>query len=375
MHYLSLKDPVPLGANGVIEPGEYVTEDLSAAQLITHAGGGKMSPLELQKPFDETQDWNGKRILFVRIGGFGDIVLLTPVPREMKRRWPKCHITVACMKHYQQVLQGLDFIDAIVNDPVDLPVFNTFDAWVILENAIERNPRAKKLHMTDLFAEIAGFKGTVRDLSLLGRGKPAILDKKPAYVVSPNEAIWVMEQYARTPGIRRLCVQVGTSAMCRTYPAPRMSLVVDLLIKKGWEIFLMGQRGEVSGITETAQLRNLAAAGLTFRQSCAVLNNADCFLGSDSALLHVAGALDIPAVGLYGPFPSEIRTKYCDKTVAMDGVGKCAPCFHHTVPTRRNHFPDHCPSRTQGFCQVIDSIKPELIVRNIELIAKSFELK
>jgi len=374
MHHLTLKDPVVFTPSYVIPAGEYITEDLSAAQLVTHAGGGTMRAVDMGKLFDEDKDWNGKRVLFVRIGGFGDLVLLTPVLREIKRRWPKCFIGVATMKHYQQVLQNLPFIDEIIQDPVPAAAFNSYDAQVIFENAIERNPRAKQLHMTDLFAEITGLKGSVRDLSLLGKGPPAILDKKPAYAVTENESIWVMEQYPRVVGSRRICIQVGTSAHCRTYPIQKMGEVVDKLVKKGWEVFLMGQKGEIK-IEETASLRNLAAAGLTFRQSCAVINNADVFLGADSALLHIAGALSIPAVGLYGPFPADLRTRYCPTTVALSGSGKCAPCFHHAIPTKRNYFPDNCPSKARGLCEVLESIKPETIVERLERIAKKFELK
>jgi len=375
MHHLTLKDPVVFTPSYVIPAGDYITEDLSGAQLVTHAGGGTMKPLEEERPFDESKDWNGKRILFVRIGGFGDLTLgVTPTAREIKRRWPTCFIGVATMKHYQQVLLNLPFIDAILSDPVPKVDMLSYDAWIILENAVERNPRAKKLHMTDLVAEIAGLKGTVRDMSLLGKGEPALADKKPAYVVSQNESIWVMEAYPREVGKRRICIQVGTSAHCRTYPTAKMGEVAAMLTKKGWEVFLMGQKGEVK-IQETETLRNLAAAGLTFRQSCAVINNADVFLGADSALLHIAGALDIPAVGLYGPFPGELRTKYCPKTVVMSGSARCAPCFHHAVPTRRNYFPDNCPSRARGLCEVLESIKPEAIVERLEKIAKKFELK
>ncbi len=310
-----------------------------------------------------------------RVGGFGDIILMTPLLRELKRRWPKCVLHFSCMNHYGVVLAGLDYIDACIGYPIPQALLATYDAWIFFENAIERNPRAEKMHMTDLFGEIAGFKGTVRDLSLLGKGQPAIVDKKPDYKVSENEMIWVMEQYPRINSKRRVCVQISASGKCRVYPVQKMGEALAMLIKKGWEVMLLGAKGDVVGIKDTPDLRNLAAAGLTFRQSCAVINNSDAFIGSDSALLHIAGALGIPAVGLYGPFPADLRTRYCPTTVALSGKGSCAPCFHHHNPTLGNDFPDNCPSRSRGLCQVLEKIAPDDIVRNVERIAKKFELK
>lgn len=375
MHILTLTDQVNLGPKDIVLPGVYATEDYTGAQLMARAGGGTMSPLIDQKPFDETKDWNGKRVLMMRVGGFGDIILMTPVLREMKRRWPTISIDFACMNHYGVVLANLPYVNQVVGYPVGRHAMECYDAWIFFENAIEKNPRAEKMHMTDLFAEIAGFKGTVRDLHLLGKGEPALQDKKPDYIVSNNETIWVMEQYPRNAAKRRVCIQVSASGKCRVYPVQKLGQAVAELLKKGWEVFLMGAIGDVVGVKEQPGLRNLAAAGLTFRQSCAVINNADAFIGSDSALLHIAGALGIPAVGLYGPFPADLRTRYCPTTVALSGKGSCAPCFHHANLGRKNDFPDDCPSRARNVCQVLEKIAPDDIVRNVERIAKKFELK
>lgn len=367
MHYLKIDCDVSFGKELTIKKGEYVTEDLSGAQIMTYADGGTMRPLTIWDKFDETQDWNGKRILMIRIGGFGDLTVgITPTAREIKRRWPTCIIHVACMRHYAPVLHNLSFIDATVDDPIPVDDFNNYDAQILFENAVERNPQARKLHMTDLFAEIAGLKGTVRDLSLLGKGPPAILNKLPAYVPTEDEKTWARVQYPRTPLVRRICIQPSTSARCRTYPTANLSEVMKSLLEKGWEVFLMGAMGDVQRLPETDKLKNLTSNGLTFRQSCAVINDADIFLGSDSALLHIAGALSKPAIGLYGPFPADLRVRYCPTTVALSGQEKCSPCFHHATPTRRNNFPDYCPSAARGLCEVLESIKPDRIVAKIE---------
>jgi ADP-heptose:LPS heptosyltransferase len=359
MHILTLQDSVDLG-DETIEAGQYMVDDLNAAHLLVLASRGKMNELGEIRQLDERKDWNGKKVLFMRAGGFGDLVLLTPVLREIKRRWPSCHISISTMKHYAPVISNLEFIDDVVEYPVPVDIANSYDAWVFLENAIERNPRAREIHMTELYGEIAGV--------------PQIENLLPAYRVKATEAIWANEAYPRVNGTRRCCIQVGTSALCRTYPRNKLGEVCAELLKRGWEVFLLGDKNEIKfDKAPPPNLRNIAEAGLTLRQSVAVMSQGDVFLGSDSALLHIAGALAVPAVGLYGPFPWALRTKHCPTTVAISGNGACAPCFHHVNAARRNHFPIDCPSRSKGICEVLADISPARIISKLETIARSIK--
>jgi ADP-heptose:LPS heptosyltransferase len=359
MHYLSLPDRFVISKQDVVEAGEYLIDDLPAAQLLVQVGRGTMRPLELEqyRRFDENTDWNGKKILFFRAGGFGDLILLTPVLRAIKLRWPTCEIHVTTFRRYAPVLQNLPFVDKTINFPPTKADAETYDAWIFLENSIERNKRAEEIHMTDRFAEVTG----ITDIKNL----------LPEYRVTGGEQTWAEEGYPRVNGTRRIAIQVAAEAQCRTYPAKLMQAVMDSLLEKGWEIVLMGNRGSIE-CAPKENVINLAAIGTTFRQSCAVLETCDCVLAPDSALLHVAGALGVPAVGLYGPFLWKLRTAYCPTTFAIQGEGACSPCFHHVHLHKQ--FPENGPCQKTGQCEVLASIKPERIVNKIEQVAKKLTL-
>lgn len=354
MHQLELPVRLDLGLGNVIEPGTYIADDVVGAQLLLMAGGGRLTPFDSQRALFDSQ-----RALFVRAGGFGDLTLLTPVLRELKHQRPDCHIAVSTMSHYAAVLQGMPYVDEIVPFPVPLDVLNSYDGWVFYENAVERNPRAREIHMTDLFAEIAG-------VSLDGA------DKRPDYRLKASEGAWADQQFPRVNGTRRIAIQPGASSPIRKYRTDQMGAVCGELIKRGWEVMLLGVSGDVNLRGKShPKLTNLCDSGLTFRQSAAVMAGCDVFLGNDSALLHVAGALGLPAVGLYGPFPWKLRTAYCPTTFALEGKGPCAPCHFHSAPNMRQHFPEHCPSKAQGHCQVLTSIAPERVVAKIEQVART----
>ncbi len=376
MHILKLSKPIDFGPDLNLPAGEFVCEDISGAQIMVMAGGGSMRPLaETRKPclsqeteLDDLTCWssaNGiegdikqcRSLLIIRTGGLGDNTLLTPVLREIKRRWPAVKIAHAGIKELQQSLHNLPFIDELIDYPLSLAKAQEYDGWIFLENAIENSEDAKTLHSVDAVAKFIGLP------------LPEDMDKKQAYVVTEKERSWALWAYPRIPGIKRLCVQMGATAKCRTYPMAKTNAVVVEMLKKGWEVFLLGAQGEIKPQKDPTPGLRIVTDGVTFRQRCAIIETADCFLGPDSSLVHIAGALDVPAVALYGPFSWQVRTKYNPTTHALaryEGFDKTCPCFHHAHG--RNQFPANCPTKDKGICGVLDAIKPESIIAKIEEI-------
>jgi ADP-heptose:LPS heptosyltransferase len=382
MHILTITTPIDrISADNVIQPGTYYCEDVMGGQLLVMAGGGVMRPLEerrvpvfagdvllashFEQPGheDEIRDEVGKpcaSILIGRTGGLGDLTLLTPVLREIKRRWPSVRIAVASIRELQQSIQNLPFIDELLQYPVSKEVADTYDGWIWLENAIERNEDAKTLHSVDCVAKFIG-------LTL-----PEDCNKLQAYVVTEQERAWVKWAHPRISGVRRLCIQTHASAHCRTYPQQKLNMVITDMLKKGWEVFLLAGPGEIKQPPQSPPGLRIVADNATFRQRAALVDSADCLLAPDSSLAHVAGALAVPCVALYGVFPWEVRTKYAPTTKALTGTGfKCNPCFFHNTPGK--HFPDNCPTKAKGVCGVMDAIEPQYIAKKIEEIARPLE--
>ncbi len=360
MHILQLLSPFVLRDDDVILPGEYVVDDIAGAQLMGYAGDGTMDQFKQTRPFNENKDWNGKNILVLRAGGLGDLTLLTPILREIVRRWPLVKLTVCCMKEYAQALLNLPYVHELVPTPMPLEkMVKDYDCWIMLENVIEKNPDARKLHSVDVVAKFIGLSGD--------------FNKVQDYRVTDNERIWASEAYPRISSQRRLVIQLTASAACRTWSREKTGQVVAAFMNKGWEVFLMGNPNDKFKIEERPGLK-LVIHGFSFRQRCAVVETADCVLAPDSSLTHIAGALGIPCVALYGPFPWQVRTKYNPKTTALTGAGACAPCFHHATH-RANQFPPNCPSAHLGFCAVLEDISVERVVAKIEAVANKFMLE
>lgn len=354
MHTLLSKDGIDLGARGAWPPGRYLCEDLSAADYLqfAHRGTTQLNYLDGNpRPFDEKEDWNGKRILIMRPGGYGDLLFCTPSIHEIKERWPTAEVHLCAYSRFQDILFADPEVDRIVSYPLSMDDAEQYHAWVFLENVIEGNPEAEKVHAVDIVAKRIGLSN--------------LRNKEMRYHVTPEESTWAVTTYPRTAR-KRVAIQVEASGKARTYPGNLMTEVIIRLAQKDIEVFLLGTPFKVRA-KSTPLVRNLMVENLSFRQSVAAMTTCDAVLGPDSVMVHIAGAIHMPALGLYGAFPWQLRTAYAPTVQAIQGHGGCAlaPCFYHGSP-RAPHFPFDGPCNKSQRCEPMANIQPERIVGNLQ---------
>lgn len=342
MHLIEVVGENPLG----IIPGQYLAEDVNAGEMLSVGWCKVLGPGLPFESFSAKEDYNGARIIFVRPGGFGDLLFLTPAFAEIKRRWPGAQIHVACYDRYRPVLEHNPDVAGFVRYPVSVEDWASFNGHVWLENLIENNPDARVLHAVDLVALWLGLEFD---------------DKAMRYCLTDQERKSAEIEFPRVLDTRlRVGVQMTASGGCRVYPHMH-DLARRLWRDSGHEVFLFASPGDIKS-DEPAGIVNLSARGKTFRQSCAILSTCDVVVAPDSALAHVAGALNIPCVALYGPFPWKLRTAYAPKTFALQGMCPISPCFHH----RPGVFPAEGPCVATGRCEALAAIPVDRVLREVE---------
>ena len=321
----------------MLKAGErYVVEDPTLAHLLNLGIAGDIGWVQLQNN-------PGKRVLISRTGGFGDILFCTPLIRALQARG--LDVSFSCVPSYRDALSGVD-VNFV---PYPIPFWELakgYDRVIWLEGVIEFAEDPSK-HAVDLIAEAAGEE--------LRQGKHC------SYRVAPADAELASKKYPRT-GCKRIGVQLAASAPSRTYPRELMMTVLVELLQKGHEVFLFGRPGEIKINTPHPRLINTSLDSPSFAQSCAILSTCDVVLAPDSALCHIAGALDVPTIALYGPFPWRARTAYAPSIRALTGNLPCAPCYWHG---RGSEFPPRGPCARTSRCEALATISPDRIVREL----------
>jgi ADP-heptose:LPS heptosyltransferase len=225
----------------------------------------------------------------------------------------------------------------------------------------EASKRGHEVHAIDLKAEVLGVA--------------PLADRTVDYFTTEAEEAWALAaypfQYAGALPRKRIGIHLSASSPIRDYHPKQMTQVAQMLYEDGYEVFLLGTAkdsgGEDNFVPEKYRDRmiNLVADKLSFRQSAAVLSTCDALVGPDSSMVHVAGALGIPTVGLFAVVPRDLRTSQYPKTRVITGHCRISPCLHHPRHAL-DHWPKDGPCVKAGFCTALSEINPERVVREVE---------
>jgi ADP-heptose:LPS heptosyltransferase len=324
-------------------------------ELIRHyasASDGHMSieRYQIGRPFNKNLDWNGKRILIHRSGSAGDLLFITPLLRELKAKWPQCQIVFNCEQRYRWVLEHNPHVDQCVSPPLVRETVEAFDAQIDLESASEFSPLAKTHILTEVYASVADIE--LSDIKTLYSPLPAVAEK-------------VKQRFPKT-NIKRVGISLLSDSVIRDYPYSRCLEVIGALMKANIQVVLLGK--SATGVKSTPLFIDLAGEkpSLTWEESTAFMQTCDLVLGPDSSAIHFAGAMGIPSLGLFGPFLAKLRIPSQPATQAIQGIGPCAPCFHHG--RANSTFPPNGPCKLSGHCDVLAAIPPQ------QVLAKIFEM-
>ena len=279
----------------------------------------------------EAEIQNGDKLLVWRTGGIGDILFITTILNHIKKIYPETIIKFGCAKQYQPILVGLDFIDRVIDLPLHLNNLRTCDYSIIFENIIENNPKAEKMNCYDLMSQQFNI-----DFQDVERKFPVIyVQDEPRQLVDN----WIKEQGIQDK--RLILIHQRASSPIRTPTVHFSSDMVGKLVEGLPEdchflIIDMPQQEKIvdkyinTWLTDYKdRITNVSSISKDLSITMAIVERMSCVVGIDSSMMHFAAGLEVPAVGLYGPFKSDLRVRYYPKTIGLDATHHCCPCFKH----------------------------------------------
>lgn len=363
-----LTSPTPWNSGMLALPaGSFYVENGNAANALDLNAGICVHSAQNPRPWDAAQDWNGRSVLLVRSGGFGDLLFLTPLLRALRAKWPGVSLSVACSPCFNEALQDHPCLDQIIPYPLPVETLMRYDGVMWFEGLIEWDERARHTHSVELHADFAGVEltqGREMDYHAHAKHREAMRKRFPMAHVPVKNRVTGAVQNRRMP---RIGIQWSASAACRTYPAEqRTALVKELSTFAQVVCFDTPKKHGVPEPQYEPMFYDLSTQQppMSFAQSCAVLADCDVVIAPDSALVHVAGALHRPTIALYGPFPWELRTLHAPTVQGINGSAcPMAPCFWHG---RGAHFPPDGPCAKTGKCEALASIEPLRIVAMVK---------
>ena len=168
---------------------------------------------------------------------------------------------------------------------------------------------------------VQGFKGSGgRNANGIGLRLPELPDRIPA----------------RGEGAR-IAIAPKSRWDSKNWPAENFLEVAKKSAERGAEVFIVGGKGDGDefGIQNPeSKIRNTCGK-LSLLESAALIESCDCLVTNDSGPMHIAAALGVKCVAVFGPTDATRTGPYGEgHTVlrAPEGVCDAAPCYKRVCP-------------------------------------------
>ena len=305
-------------ARAACHPGAFARATWSRAKL-------KLSRWSSGRPF----------VLVCRYSGIGDIICTFPAVLALRAKHPHARIVYHTRSEFVPIVRmGRCADDVIGSQPHFSPLTETtFDFVYRPRLGDELSPKEPvPYHMIDRFCEQLDVQVT---------------DRQPRLWV-PNDALTLTAaamQGVREPRKPVVIIHIGPSWAVREWTVRKWERLVAMLTEHcGAVVLQLGSdvdttRGPVKAHRIAGTIDWVGKWSL--EETAAVIKQSDLFVGIDSGVLHVAGAVGTPCVGLFGAVDGNLRLHPSTPSIGVSGSVACLGC-HHKAP--RGHWESGCPN-------------------------------
>lgn len=341
------------------------------------------------------------RILVIRLGQIGDIVLTAPLVRALKKRFPQSEISMLTKARFAKLAKAIPGLKKIYNCPRSffslLDIRHKlraleFDIVIDLQNNLKsrrysyvvspkqllrfhrwRKPRwfyikfpflRSKISKPDQVAiqyiQVASGLGVEDD----GLGLNLFIQDEWR-----SEAKTLLDKFQTQNDLSEddkiLIIAPGASRPTKIWKSDNWVEFLKLAYQNGYrhQVIIGAGRSDrklCRKIASSIQHPLMLVAGKTsIEVSIGLISLADKFVTSDSGPMHLAAGVGTPLVAIFGPTVEEFGFSpfRCQSEIAQVEGLACRPCHPHG--------PKKCP---RGHFKCMNDITPEYVMSKVEII-------
>jgi heptosyltransferase-2 len=306
---------------------------------------------------------NKKRILIVKLGAIGDIVMVLPLLTAIDKKYPGAEITWLCGKIVEPILSCVPRINKLIvvneknvlaGNPAER-VFEILRTWIKLflkkydiVLIPYRDTRYKILTAAAICFEIKTMSGKSRTETFIpGRYHGSEYAKMilgnddwqaeetgfPEINITPGE--FIKNEVKKLTGKKVILNPGGAKNLInggelRRWPAEYYSLLAARLLDKGYTVILIGAEQDKWVLEYFKDMPVINLLGKTSLTDLIYLfRGCDILVSHDTSAFHLAKLSDINIIGLFGPVNPAERTGVKEKVTNLY-VGDtlpCSPCY------------------------------------------------
>lgn len=304
----------------------------------------------------------------------GDLLLVTPVLRTLRTNYPAAHIAlladakiadlvkynenidqlIAIDKkgHHDKLRNYLQLIRTIRRQKFDLVInlhrnerasfiaalsgaekivgYSTVGPNLFFDKVLENRKKVK--HQIEAHFDV--LRETLGITRIDDRGLEMWLDQ-PAEAEA--DRLWqeAFTEYAARPVVG---LNIGASWLTKRWPQEYFAELADRLLDLGYGIAFFGGSMDVALVKDTLGLMKRSAPGrvavftgqIDLLELAALLKKCRVLVTNDSGPMHVAVAMGVPLVSMFGASPVTGFSPYNDSSVVLKSSLPCHPCYAHS---------------------------------------------
>jgi heptosyltransferase-2 len=316
------------------------------------------------------------KILIIRLSSIGDILLSTPIIRQVRNTYPTVQIDYIVKDIYKDLLHYNPHLNELYSvhlddEKIELPELkNTlkkraYDVVLDLHNNLRSNYLKRGISA-----------GTVRSIQK-GKIKQSIFvwlkinlynqeipipsrylavarhfgvtdDKKGLELYWNEDTISSAEKKAIAGGLKQgepyICFAPGAGFFTKRWPKEKYKILADLIQRdrKIKIVVLGGEKDKEIGLFLSNPMSIINLSGqLTLLETAHIISKGKMIVSNDSGLMHMATAVQTPVLAIFGSTVKELGffPYRADSVVIENSDLSCRPCSHigrHKCP--KDHF-------------------------------------
>ncbi len=325
---------------------------------------------------------NNQRILIIRLSSIGDVLHATPVAKALKEAYPACHITWIVSNMSASLLMNNPYIDQLYvwsREEFDQAVKKRQFAvlrklWQQLKAFYKENQFDIVLDIHGLFLSgmIAAYSKAQRRIGMANTRElnrffmteqapsptsPHVIKRylsvlAPLHIQTNDHQMTLkltaelhkfaddfLERNHIDSQKKLLMINPKTSWLSKNWGNENFARLIDMLAPN-IQILLCGSIQDTADATTITSLCHkplFDAVGKTsLLELAALIHRTDLLLTGDTGALHIATALQIPTVSLWGPTSPEQYGPLVPNHIVVQSTHSCVTCHKTKCATGKN---------------------------------------
>ncbi len=250
------------------------------------------------------------------IGGLGDAIAMLPVIEAIRRLAPDQPLVVSTTPGPGEIFSLSPVVDLVAPYPMRLEDWVQFETYVSME-CVQQTGQLPGRGLSRVFA--AALDVNIEDCSypIQIPGSVAPSDDRPMVGIA-----------------------IGAVGNLRSPPQRLIASIVDELVTRRVACVLLGDADDGVTIRRSSPLvEDLRGKTPRLVELAVWLKSMNAVVAHDSLMLHLAGAMQVPTIGLFAPTSARMGDTFDSVLPVKSNMG-CSPC--HAIGTQCPQGHDRC---------------------------------